>query len=589
MTMNSETRKCQNCEKDFVIEPEDFGFYEKIKVPPPTWCPDCRIQRRLIWRGERSLYKRDCDLCGRSIIAIYSTEKPYKVYCHECFHGDKWDGRDFGIEIDFSKPFLNQFKELQTEVPRQYAFVFQNANSEYVNGAAFNKNCYMIFVSDHNEDLMYSYSSFQCRSSSDLLSCGDCEQCYDDVMCNKCYGVVFSQDCSNSQDLAFCKNCSGCHDCVGCVNLKNKQYQIFNRQYSKEDYFKKTKELKLDTRIGRKEVEKEAHELWLKYPSKFIHGFQNKDVVGDYILNSKNSVRCYDSEQLEDCKFIIHGHKDKNCYDAYVIVDNSQYSYEVVSAITLNNTKFGYCVWNDYDVEYSDSCENSHHLFGCVGLRKQEYCILNKQYSKEEYEKLVPKIIEHMKEKPYIDKKGRTFSYGEFFPPELCPFAYNESVAQEYFPLTQESAIERGFEWKQIEKKQHEITMLGDAVPEDIASVSEDIMKEVIGCIHKGECNHGCTNALKITSAEFQLYKKLSVPIPTLCFNCRHFQRLSRRNSVELYNSRCSCQGEGSGQYKNMTEHQHGSSVCPNKFRTTYNPADKDIVYCEECYQQEIA
>jgi len=25
-----------------------------------------------------------------------------------------------------------------------------------------------------------------------------------------------------------------------------------------------------------------------------------------------------------------------------------------------------------------------------------KYCILNKQYSKEEYEELVPKIIEHM-------------------------------------------------------------------------------------------------------------------------------------------------------------------------------------------------
>src|SRR3989344_5506303 len=27
MSMNSEKRKCQNCKQNFVIEPDDFGFY----------------------------------------------------------------------------------------------------------------------------------------------------------------------------------------------------------------------------------------------------------------------------------------------------------------------------------------------------------------------------------------------------------------------------------------------------------------------------------------------------------------------------------------------------------------------------------
>jgi RNA polymerase subunit RPABC4/transcription elongation factor Spt4 len=37
-----ETKNCQNCKKDFNIEPDDFSFYEKMKVPVPTWCPECR-------------------------------------------------------------------------------------------------------------------------------------------------------------------------------------------------------------------------------------------------------------------------------------------------------------------------------------------------------------------------------------------------------------------------------------------------------------------------------------------------------------------------------------------------------------------
>ena len=53
-----ETRQCQNCKKDFIIEPDDFSFYEKIKVPPPTFCPECRMIRRMAFRDYRVLYKR---------------------------------------------------------------------------------------------------------------------------------------------------------------------------------------------------------------------------------------------------------------------------------------------------------------------------------------------------------------------------------------------------------------------------------------------------------------------------------------------------------------------------------------------------
>lgn len=50
--MNSETKTCQNCKQKFSIELEDFDFYKKISVPPPTFCPKCRLQRRLAWLKE---------------------------------------------------------------------------------------------------------------------------------------------------------------------------------------------------------------------------------------------------------------------------------------------------------------------------------------------------------------------------------------------------------------------------------------------------------------------------------------------------------------------------------------------------------
>ena len=377
------------------------------------------MKRRMVWRNERNLYRNTCELCKRTMVSIYSPDKPFTIYCNECFHSDKWDPMNYGLDIDFSKPFLAQWRELQLKVPRLYAFVFQNHNSEYTNGSAFNKNCYLLFVSDHNEDSSYSYGVFDCKFTYDCLNSNECELCYDCVSCKKCYRVSFSEDCSNSQDLLFCKNCVNCHDCIGSVNLKNKQYCIFNEQYLKEDYLKKKEELALNTYTGSEKMRILSREFWLKGITKYIHGLQNAGVVGDYVTNSKNSKFVFDSELLEDAKYIQHGNKSKSIQDGYVVVDGTESSYEIVSAIALNNVKASYCVWHGFDIAYTDTCENSDHIFGCVGLKKKQYCILNKQYSKEEYETLIPKIIEHMQTMPYIDQKGRTISVRGIFSNRL--------------------------------------------------------------------------------------------------------------------------------------------------------------------------
>lgn len=53
----SEQRTCQNCKSSFTIDPEDFAFYERIEVPPPTFRVECQEERRIAYRNERALYK----------------------------------------------------------------------------------------------------------------------------------------------------------------------------------------------------------------------------------------------------------------------------------------------------------------------------------------------------------------------------------------------------------------------------------------------------------------------------------------------------------------------------------------------------
>src|SRR3989344_806928 len=117
MEYKSENRICQNCKQSFTIDSDDFGFYEKIRVPPPTFCSECRIKRRLSWQGYGIFYKRKCDFPGEMIITTYHRDSPYKVYRQNIWWSDQWDPKSYGKEIDWSRPFLEQFKELMLEVP----------------------------------------------------------------------------------------------------------------------------------------------------------------------------------------------------------------------------------------------------------------------------------------------------------------------------------------------------------------------------------------------------------------------------------------------------------------------------------------
>lgn len=588
---------CKTCEKEFVIKDEDLSFYEQIKSPTPNYCPECRMKRRMIWRNERTLHHRTCDLCKKNIITIYSPDIPYKVYCNDCFHSDNWDSLSYGMDLDFSKPFLQQFKELQLKTPHLYAFVFKNVNSEYVNGAAFNKNCYLIFVSDHNEDCMYSHSIFDSKNTLDCLNSNECEFCYDCVTCKKCYRVLFSEDCSSSQDLYFCKNCANCHDCIASTNLRNQQFCIKNIQYTKEEYMKEKERLGLSIHRNILEIQKQAKELRTNYPLKYIHGVNNVKVTGDYIFNSKNTKQSYDSELLEDCSYMNFGNKVKSCYDGYVVVDNSELSHENVSVISLNNVHYSYCTYNCFDSEFTDFCENSNNLFSCVSLKKKQYCILNKQYIKEEYEELVPKIKQHIQDMPYQEKDGQSFIYGDFFPTEFSPFGYNETAAQEYFPLSREKAIENGYQWREKDERNYNINIKGEDLLEDVTDVDDGILEKVIGCMHYDKNDHGdincsiaCTSAFKILPDELSFYHRMNLPLPRLCPNCRHYNRLEQKNPLKLISRMCQCSGEKSenGLYKNTAKHAHDTNPCENEFETTYSIESTDIVYCEKCYQQEI-
>ncbi len=450
-----ENKICQNCKTQFTIDSEDFNFYEKIKVPPPTFCPECRLVRRLLMRNERTLYKRKCDLCNEEKILLYSPKSKYKVYCRDCFFSDNWSGETYNKDYDFPKPFFEQYINLYNDVPRlgiaKQGFI---VNSEYVNRASDAKNCYLIFASNNNEN------------------------CY--------YGVSYW----GSKNCIDCYNIRKCEKCFECINLRNKNYCIFNKQYSKEEYLSKIYEFKIFNKTGVEKIKEKVKSESLKYIVPSIVEQHSVNVSGNWIENSKNINNSFNCDKIEDGGYLFGVSESKDVMDFTYWGNGSELIYETSSlGRQCSSVFFSDDSWDQLTrAEYCTNCFSSSDLFGCVGLRNKSYCILNKQYTKEEYNVLVPKIKEQMLNKPFIDNVGGTIKYGEFFPSNMTPFAYNESAAQEYFPKTKKEALAQGYHWKEPDARNYVPTILPNELPESIKLVNDSILNEIIACAHEGKC-----------------------------------------------------------------------------------------------------
>ena len=559
-------KTCKLCTSQFIVDTADLAFLEKVSpvfnevtysLPPPSLCPMCRQQRRLAFRNERQLYKRNCDSSGKAMITNTAPDKPYVVYSTEEYWSDARKPLDYGREFDFSRPFFPQYRELQSVAPYLALCVSPDAaefNCRYVNFAGMNKNCHMIFDSDSNEDC---YNSNVIKHSQ---QCGDCayvdssELCFQCIDCKDCYDLKYSQDCSGCNSSAFLKNCIGCNDCFFCSNLTRKRYHIRNKPYSPEEYRAQVAKFDLGNLQTVEALEKKFEEFKLSYSQKATHSIKTENCLGDYLHSSKNCYHCFnvvDGEDLRYCDSVYHGVKD--CMDVCSFGEHIEQVYES-GTVGVNSFHILFCfgvVGGNESLLYSEECRESKNCFGSIGLTHDEYCILNKQYSKDDYTALVPKIIEHMRE---------TEEWGEFFPPEISRFDYNETIAQDHYPLTEEVACALGFTWRAKDKRDYQPQQV--QIPASIVDVGEDICEQLLAC-------RNCRKNYKVSKPEFSFYVKQGIPIPVECLDCRHRARLDKRNPMNLWTREC--------------------AECGVAVSSSYAPSRPEKILCEPCYQESIA
>lgn len=553
---------CKQCTSSFEITDEDRKFLKKTSpiikgqaftIPEPTFCPDCRRQRRLAFRNERSLYRRNCDLCEKSFISIFPVDAPFPVYCSDCWWSDKWDPLKYGQDFDFNRSFAEQFKELHMKVPKSGTLIYRCENCEYNSLQGLSRNTYMSPGSYRMEDCLYMRKGQYCKDSMDCLISDHCELVYEALNSKGCYNANYLIQCNNISDSEYMAFCDSCKHCFMCSDLRQKEYYIQNKQYSKEEYESKVSELK-------KKPYSELMEQFLAFvktiPKRAVTLVNTENCVGDRLYDCKNVFHGFDCFNCEDCRYVYDTAEGKDMMDVDILDKMNELCYECCTGGDQNvRDLFCFCPVYSQDTMYCYCVWQCQYMFGCNSISKKFlHCILNKQYSKEEYETLVPQIIEHMK---------KTGEWGEFMPADLSLHTYNESLANDYYPLTRDEAVKQGFKWRDIEEKTPDVTkkIPASQLPDDIESVPDEVLDWAIECEETGRL-------FRIQPQELKFYRKKSLPIPHLHPDVRHKKRLHLQSPNKLFSRKC--------------------DNCQVDIRTTYSPDRPEKVYCEKCYLETI-
>jgi hypothetical protein len=497
-------RICEHCKKEFSITEIEQSLSEKIGLELSTVCSDCLLRQHLSFWQFGKFKKIKSDFSGESLITVLPEKSRYPIYTSKEWYSDVWEGLDYGMDYDSSSPFFQQLQSLQEKVPHPHQNGTNNTNCDYCDDVWNSKNCYLARSMELCEDLLYSYRNLKVKNSIDAVICFTSERLFSCLNCINSYKLLYSRNSRDCLDSYFLFDCRNCQNCFMCWNLRGKSYCIENVQYTKDEYNEKLKSFNLGSYSAIQSFKNRFEEI---LQNEAIHKLNfnikayNSD--GNNLLNVNNCHNCNTVSDSENSFSCIRGAKiddSLNCGGCW-------YSNLLGNSCDCSNSyNIKYSSWSQSRYsEYLDLCIECEYCFGCVGLKKKKYCILNRQYSKEEYEKLRGQIIDKMK----IDNE-----YGKFLPYSMGPGPFNFSTSSLYFPeTTKEEIFSWGGYWQDIDES-HIEGMPTSELPDSIDEVSESICKQALICPETGW-------RFNISENELIFYKQNNIPLPRKHFDMR--------------------------------------------------------------------
>lgn len=294
-----------------------------------------------------------------------------------------------------AQSFFTEFNRLLSLYPKQPIHIVTSDNCELSDVISNSKNLIYCFDTHKSTDSFYMYDSFICDN------CGDCDYavesqlCYESVDPFKCFNCDFIEYSANMRDSMYCYWSMDCQDVFGCVNLKGKKFCIFNRQLTEVEYRQKVEEYK---KWPSEKVLAEVEKLKLRFPlTQTVAAYNDNSDFGNYIHHSKNCYMCFDAAHNENCGYLYDSFGSKNCFDMFYGGNGNELCYENIQSPRAFNCDYLLHALDCQDSSYLVDCFNVKNSLGCIGLRQKEYCILNRQFNKEDYEKLSGQILGELK------------------------------------------------------------------------------------------------------------------------------------------------------------------------------------------------
>lgn len=407
----------------------------------------------------------------------------------------------YWIEYDFNKSFFDNFRGLIAKVPFPNVFhIWLVEDSRWADTVRASKHIYLsqIVILDC-ENVLYSF--FVKENSRNILNSvfviWNNDNVYQSIGVFNSYNVFYSRYINNCSDIWFSSNLTWCRECIFCDWLENKSYCIENKQYTKEEYFKRKQEILKN---------KDKFEDWYKTKvNKIWANIGSSNVKGSFIINSFN---------IDNGKFLYNVANSKNVYfvwwtqgdeEVYSCITSwSPWMKNVYHSVLLWSSEHIYCsahLTGSYEVYYSIFIDSCKYILWSIWLMNKEYCILNKQYTKEEWFNLTKKIFNQM-DKEWI--------LGKFFPGKITPYNFNDTLANVLADFDKEEVKRDGYMWRDdvIKADIPEWAEIVDIDSIDVCKYDEKILKKIF--------RDKKWNLWRVVPIEYKFLKKYDLPLPRI-------------------------------------------------------------------------
>ncbi len=573
-----ERRKCHWTGEDFAIFQSEVEMLDKLSpvinwkkylLPIPDLSPKARQINRLIFRNERKFYKAKTVEWNLEISTI-APEMGLKISGFKNYF--EWNNKIYSLNYswDIKKDLINLRKN--SIFPSK--LISNMDNSDYCNQETDDKNCYLNAWWHFNENSLYNTYSLSWKRNLDSYWSINSENIYQSYNIFTSNKVFFSSRIENSHNVWFSQDIIWSNNILLSASISNLSYVYKNKTYSKQEWeeiFEKYQE-KMKTYSWLQEIKDEYRDFLKNQKIKNLDNKKNENCIWNEISNSQNCFICNSTEDSQDVYYsnIVAYLKDSMDIESAWW---SQKIYQCASCMRLNNM-----VWCTHVLDsmsngyYSAFLQNWDNVFASLWLNHKKYTILNQEYSKEDYYSVVNDVISDMK---------KQWLRWRFLMPELSPFPYNDTVAMDYFPVTENQLeilnpddfisdaildlwweekikIKRRTRDSEINIPEWLVQLEAEKISDSIENIDDSILQKIIICSKS-------KRPFRVIKPELDFYRRYKIALPHTHPDIRHIDKIKQRPSrdLTLYNcSKCNKEVLSVGENKNIS--------------------------CEDCYQTEI-